>query len=53
MNSLPPPPILLWIIESKSGAWATNKPEVAAKHENKPGSIVTPYYSKVAACATK
>ena len=38
----------LWIIESKGGlsVWSTDKPEVATKHLQKPGSHVTPYYLK-------
>ena len=36
-----------WVIESKAGIWLTVKPEVAAKHINKPGTIVTEYFSKV------
>lgn len=40
---------VLYIIESKSGAWATSHVGIADKYRNKPGSIVTDYYSKVAA----
>jgi hypothetical protein len=35
-----------WIIESKVGIWLTTKPEIAAKHINKAGTIVTEYFSK-------
>lgn len=35
-----------WVIESKAGIWLTTKPDVAAKHVNKPCTIVTEYFSK-------
>lgn len=34
---------VLYIIESKSGAWATSHVGIA----DKPGSIVTDYYTKI------
>ena len=35
-----------WVIESKAGIWLTTKPEIAAKHKNKPETVVVEYYSQ-------